>query len=104
MSVVDDNLGFLYPRHLELAGKQRWDSLSPVAPELSGGSDRCVFGELAGAIDSFWPEFAGLNDPLMDFREATGFRILDNMIVQKICDKLKGIHGSLEWYEQKKIM
>ena len=38
MSVVDANLGFLYPRHLELTGKQRWDHYPllprscPVAP------------------------------------------------------------------------
>ena len=95
MPVLDDNLAQMYPRHVELASAQQWQSLSPAPPLLPGVADRCVYGELVGAFARFWPDFAGVDDPIMQSRDAPAFHILDNMHVQKICNTLQGISPSL---------
>ncbi len=65
MPVLDRNLDFLYLCHVELDSEQHCQSLSPAPPEVTGGADRCVYDELVGVFARFWPEFAGLDDPIM---------------------------------------
>ena len=58
--------------------------MSPSPPLLTGGADHCVYGELVDTFARFWPDFAGVDDPIMQSRDAPVFHILDNMHVQKI--------------------
>ena len=95
MPVLDDNLAFLYPCHVELVSAQQWQSLSPDPPLLTGCTDHCVYDVLVGVFDRFWPDFTGVDDPIMQSRDAPVFHILDNMHVQKICDTLQSISPSL---------